>query len=246
MGATKGMKRLIDLIGCKASAMIANLKFSFTSPGMDDPSQDFSAIAATGDRGCEHMVDGLTNTLNISPDRHAHRAVRRGPRPTDRNICRLCAHRQPLNRDLKNVLKQDRFLVGRNRPVIDRGHLKDRVDMRQQKISRLQNVIEIICGLLAGKIEIFGLFEHFGKADNGIERRAQLVVHVFQKRRAHADRRLSCCPRRPDIALGARTDKRFGHLTKIGGHCRRMQRRWGQDRRFSGHRRSGQSLAENR
>ncbi len=65
-------------------------------------------------------------------------------------------------------------------PRLDLGQVQDVVDERQQVPAGLQDIGEVL-GLLLVDLAEHPLGQHFGKADDGVERRAELVRHVREK-----------------------------------------------------------------
>ena len=85
--------------------------------------------------------------------------------------------------------QQEIFRVQFHFPGFDLGQIKNVVDQRQQVARRAQYSIKRLELILA--LKVLRVFEqHFGDADNGIQRRAQLVRHVGKKLRFELARRL--------------------------------------------------------
>src|SRR5262245_53570087 len=76
--------------------------------------------------------------------------------------------------------EQERFEVKLHSPRLDLGQIEDVVDQGEQVACRAQNAVERLELVLA--FEIAGVLQqHLGDADDGVERRAQLVAHAGEE-----------------------------------------------------------------
>ena len=83
---------------------------------------------------------------------------------------------------VEHRVEDERHFLDRHPAGFDLGEIEDVVDQLQQHVARCAQVLHMRC---LPRIQ-FGLVQQMGKADDGVERRADFVAHVGQKLRLHA------------------------------------------------------------
>ena len=113
----------------------------------------------------------------------------------DDPIAVLRRHRlDRLGHVLDQRRQRERFEMKLHPPGLDLGEVEDVVDQREQVAARAEHAIERLDVLL----QRLGILpQHLGDADDGVERRAQLVAHVGEELRLVLARHLRAggsCP----------------------------------------------------
>ena len=101
----------------------------------------------------------------------------------ERDIARACAQLNHVAGIVDHVHKRDCFLVQLVAPRFDPGKVENFIDDIEQVLARAVNVVDVFAvGVVADRAEDLR-FHHFGKAEDGIERRAQFMAHVREEPR---------------------------------------------------------------